>query len=226
MIIETLYIKILSNPRTKPINAPRFIIMLNSFFITLITSASSSSELIPLIFSSTIEPIISDFNDKISSTDDADDEDVDFSVTVEDFKSLEEKVEFFIKTHLDNSLVNNIFNLIKPTSEDITTFRNETLSSASSADEYNSVFPTDCDIISFVRKTIGINVAAKQQFINAQKSKGLNEMQCQYVDMLLDYVAQNGSFSKADLLKEELNFNGMFNNVQIVALIEDIEAVL
>ncbi|MGB4091503.1 MAG: DEAD/DEAH box helicase family protein [Ruminococcus flavefaciens] len=173
-----------------------------------------------------IEPIISDFNDKISSTDDADDEDVDFSVTVEDFKSLEEKVEFFIKTHLDNSLVNNIFNLIKPTSEDITTFRNETLSSASSADEYKSVFPTDCDIISFVRKTIGINVAAKQQFINAQKSKGLNEMQCQYVDMLLDYVAQNGSFSKADLLKEELNFNGMFNNVQIVALIEDIEAVL
>lgn len=80
--------------------------------------------------------------------------------------------------------------------------------------------------ISFVRKTIGINIAAKQEFVNTQKDKGFNDMQCQYVDMLLDYIAQNGIFSRADLLKEELNFNDMFNNVEIMALIEDIEAIL
>jgi type I restriction enzyme R subunit len=40
------------------------------------------------------EPIISDFNDEISSFEDAIEEQLDFSLTVDDFKTLEEKVLF------------------------------------------------------------------------------------------------------------------------------------
>jgi hypothetical protein len=44
-----------------------------------------------------LDPIISDFDDAIASFEDADEEEVDFRITIDDFKTLEEKVLFFIQ---------------------------------------------------------------------------------------------------------------------------------
>lgn len=40
---------------------------------------------------------------------------------------------------------------------------------------------------------------------------------------LLIFISQNGKFVKQDLLREELNFNGIFNSIEIGKLISDIE---
>lgn len=48
-------------------------------------------------------------------------------------------------------------------------------------------------------------------------------MQIAYLRELLLFISQNGYFDKADLLREELNFNGIFNSIEIGKLIKDIE---
>lgn len=37
------------------------------------------------------------------------------------------------------------------------------------------------------------------------------------------FISQNGHFNKADLLREELNFYGIFNSTEVGKLINDIE---
>ena len=49
-----------------------------------------------------LDPIISDFDDAIASFEDADEEEVDFRITIDDFKTLEEKVLFFIQENQIN----------------------------------------------------------------------------------------------------------------------------
>ena len=43
--------------------------------------------------------------------------------------------------------------------------------------------------------------------------KGFNDSQIEYLRQLLLFVSQNGSFNKRDLLREELNFNKIFNSI-------------
>ena len=64
------------------------------------------------------------------------------------------------------------------------------------------------------------------QFIAEQMDNGLNIDQLRFVRTLLVFISENGGFERADLLREELDFRGIFNNIEISKLIEDIEARL
>lgn len=127
--------------------------------------------------------IISDFDDNIDKTKDADDEDVDFTVTTDDFKTLKEKVVFYIKNHPENVLVHQIYNLNKTTPEAILTFKTEVKKIAKSEEEYNELFETDGDVVAFVRKSTGISSTAIALFIEKQVSKGFNERQEAYFEI-------------------------------------------
>ena len=183
-------------------------------------------DLIRYIEREILEPIISDFNDKISSTEDAEDEDVDFTVTVDDFKTLEEKALFYIKSHHDEPVIKQIQNLIKPTAEAIARFKAEMSAIAKSVEEYNALFGTDEETVTFIRKNIEINPDSLDRFLNEQMTKGLNDMQLAYVKELITFIFQNGRFERTDLLREELNFGGLFDSIQIGRLIADIESVV
>lgn len=169
------------------------------------------------------KPIISDFDDKISSFEDADEEEVDFSVTIDDFKSLEEKIIFLIQNNPSIPLVNKVQFLIKPSSNDIEDLKKQIIDVAKTAEEFNELFSSDEDIVTFVRKNIEINPNAIDDFIELQITKGLNEKQILYVKELLLFISQNGKFERTDLLREELNFNSIFNSIEINSLIKDIE---
>lgn len=171
-----------------------------------------------------IEPLISDFTDSISTTDDADDADVDFTITVEDFKTLDEKVVFYIRTHSDEKLVYQIQNLIKPTTDAVQDMKTKILSFSKDQSEYETLFPSDTALIVFVRKNIETNPDAVDAFIEIQKAKGFSDKQCKYVRELLTFISQNGSFQRSDLLREELNFGSLFDNITIQSLLADIEA--
>lgn len=179
-------------------------------------------ELIQYIDQSGVQPIISDFDDKISSFDDVDEEKVNFDISIDDFKSFEEKTISFIKNNPNISLINKLRIFIKPTNEDIENFKKKIIDLAKTVDEFNE-FIENNDIVSFVRKNIDISHTAINQFIELQIKKGLNESQIKYVKELLLFIFKNGKFKKTDLLREELNFNSIFNNEEISSLIKDIE---
>lgn len=183
-------------------------------------------DLIRYIEKDVLKPIITDFNDKISEIGDADDSDVDFSVTIDDFRTLEDKMLFYIKTHHDEPLIDQIRNLNKPTSEAIKRFQAEGKKVTSSVEEYNQLLGTEEQTISFVRKNIEISPEAVDKFIELQKAKGLDDSQIVFVKELLTYIFQNGTFDRRDLLKEELNFGSLFNSKEIANLITDIQEVI
>lgn len=168
-------------------------------------------------------PIVSDFDDEISSKNDADEEEVDFNITIDDFKTLSEKVLFYIHSNPELKLVKEVQNLIKPSIEAIKEFKSGVIKIAKSADEYNEVFNEDNDLIVFIRKNIEFSPLAVNAFLEIEKAKGYNDLQLKYMNELLLFISQNGYFDKHDLLREELNFNGIFNNIEIGQLIKDLE---
>lgn len=180
-------------------------------------------ELMRYIERAIIDPIISDFDDWIDKSNDADDEPVDFSGSVDDFKSLKEKVEDYIKSHDDNRLISQIENFEKVTSNTITEFKEEIGKMVKDEDEYNNLFGTDKDIVVFIRKRTGINPKAIELFVEYHAKKGYNKRQQGYIRELLKFISQNGSFERNDLLREELYFGDLFDSVTINSLIEDIE---
>ena len=180
-------------------------------------------ELMRYIDPNSFKPIISDFDDEINSFEDAVEDEVDFHVTVDDFKTLDEKTLFLIQTNPNIKLVYQVQNLIKPTEEAIKEFKSEIIKLAKTADEYNQLFKEDSDLVVFVRKNLEMNPIAVEDFVQCEKNKGFDETQIKYLKELLIFISQNGKFERKDLLREELNFNGIFNNIQINKLISDIE---
>ncbi|HBN00274.1 MAG TPA: hypothetical protein DD384_03455 [Firmicutes bacterium] len=180
-------------------------------------------ELMRYIDPNSFQPIISDFDDEINSFEDAVEDKVDFHVTVDDFKTLDEKTLFLIQTNPNITLVYQVQNLIKPTEEATKEFKSEIIKLAKTADEYNQLFKEDSDLVVFVRKNLEMNPIAVEDFVQCERSEGFNEVQIKYLKELLIFISQNGKFERKDLLREELNFNGIFNNIQINKLISDIE---
>lgn len=180
-------------------------------------------ELMRYIDPKDFKPIISDFDDEISSFNDAVEDEVNFHITVDDFKSLEEKVLFYIQTNPNTELVYQIQNIIKPSATSLAEFKNEIIKIAKTAEEYNDLFKEDYDLVVFIRKNLELNPVAVESFADEEKAAGFNDMQVTYLKELLLFISQNGYFDKADLLREELNFNGIFNSIEIGKLIKDIE---
>jgi type I restriction enzyme R subunit len=172
---------------------------------------------------SAFEPIVTDFRDKIGSSSDADETEVNFHITIDDFKTLSEKALFYIQSNTQEPLVKDIQNLNKPSAESIKKFKDEIIKIAKSADEYNSTFKDDESLVVFVRKNLEMNPLAVDGFLKHLCSIGFNEKQVNYAKELLIFISQNGEFKKEDLLREELNFNGIFNSLEIGALIGEIE---
>jgi type I restriction enzyme R subunit len=170
-----------------------------------------------------LKSIISDFDDEISSDVDAVEDEIDFSINVDDFKTLDEKVLFYIRNNLYIELIKQVRNIIKPTDEAIKQFKTEVINLATSAEEYNNHFKQDIDLIIFIRKNLEFNPEAVESFINEESLKGYNEIQLTYLKELLLFISQNGKFEINDLLREELDFKGIFNSEEINRLIEDIE---
>ncbi len=174
-----------------------------------------------------LAPIITDFDDNISSKNDADDE-KPFSGTIkiDEFKSLSEKVQGFIALHPNHPLVLEIKSLTKPGKSSLADFRKEISELAKSHEEYNELFKNDKDIINFVRKNVGIDSIAIDKFVGKQLDAGFNLQQLAYVKALIIFISENGRFEKDDLLREELDFRKIFNNIEISKLIDDVMAVI
>ena len=183
-------------------------------------------ELMKYIDKRDFKPIISDFNDEISTFTDAVEEPVDFAVTIDDFKTLDEKVRFFIHSDVNIELVKDVQNLIKPSPKAVSDFKAEVIKIAKTAEEYNELFKEDEDLVTFVRKNVELLPSAVESFLDKEKEKGFNDNQLKYIKELLLFVSQNGDFNKQYLLRPELFFGNLFNSSEINNLIADIEKII
>jgi len=171
-------------------------------------------------------PIISDFDDKIVGSGFAIEDDVNLEVSVDDFKTLEEKTIFYIQSNPSDLLVHQIQNLIKPTEKAIRTCESEIIKFVKEVDDYTRVFEDDEALVRFVRQNIEFNPDAINEFLDKQKVKGFNEMQLAYAKGLIEFISQNGYFSRQFIISvEELQTGDLFTNVEILSLLEDIEKV-
>ena len=174
-----------------------------------------------------LEPIVSDFSDSISSTGDAENEHpFAGGINLDDFKTLAEKAQNYLVLHSDMKFIQDIKDFKKPSKSSFQEIKKAFIDLAKSADEFNDLFEKDKDITAFVRKNVGIDNIAIDRFIASQMEQGLNDDQLRFVRTLLVFISENGGFERADLLREELDFRGIFNNIEISKLIDDIEARL
>lgn len=180
-------------------------------------------ELMRYIEKEIIEPIVSDFNDRIDKLNDAVDYDVDFSVSIDDFKTFKEKVEFYIEEHPSDLLINQVALFNKVTTEAVEAFKCEIKKLAKTDDEYTDLFGCDENIPVFVRRKCGIKEDAIKAFVEFESSKGYSLRQLSYIEELLKYISQNGTFDRKDLLREELYFDELFNSSEINMVLTDIE---
>lgn len=181
-------------------------------------------ELIRFIEAKKFAEIVTDFDDKISVKEDAVDVgDGPIEITIDDFKSFEEKVMFYIHNNLDKTLIKQIQSLIKPTYSAIRELEAELVKIAKDSDEYTSLFKDDDALVSFIRRNLEFNPIEVEKFLEYEKSKGLNDKQLAYTKELLLFISQNGNFDRYYLTRPELSFGNLFNSIQINNLLKDIE---
>ena len=179
-------------------------------------------ELIKYIDRVYFKPIITDFDDEITGTGDAVEDPVDFTVSIDDFKTLEEKIIFLIQNN-KFQLIEDVRNIVKPTNEAVEELKKEIIKISASADEYNELFKDDEDIVTFVRKNLEFYPSAVNSFLDEERTNGFNDEQLNFLKELLLFISQNGNFDRHYLLRPELNFKGIFNSIEIGILLQDIE---
>lgn len=92
-----------------------------------------------------------------------------FSTTVDDFKSYDEKLKFYINTHVNDLLVNRIRSLLPYTEDNIIEFKDEIIKFVKSQEEYDAVISSDEELVCFIRKNIEFIPEEAEKFISLQK---------------------------------------------------------
>lgn len=171
-------------------------------------------------------PIISDFDDQISSYNDAIEEDIDFHISIDDFKTFEDKIKFYIQENPNNNLVYSIANLKKPNEEYIKEFKFKAGEIAKTPEELYDLFPDDESIVKFIRSNIEFNPNSVNEFIEKFDEKGFNNIQLAYIKEVLLFISENGEFNLKDLLKPELSFKEIMNSEEIKLLLDELKQVI
>lgn len=190
-------------------------------------------ELMRYIDKEIIEPIITDFDDTISSTKEY--EDISSSIkhnnarntiSILDFKPLKEKVIEYITLSSNDRLIYSICHLIKPDSDMVNSFKNTILQTTNTEECWEDSFYSEEDTITFVRKNVVVNENSLNDFVKKQQDKDFNEEQINYVKDLITFIFKNGCFTRHDMLDEGLNYwRDIFNSEEINSLINDIEEI-
>lgn len=194
-------------------------------------------ELMRYIEKEITEPIITDFDDKISSVAECVDigefnkhteggEKSQEPLTILDFKSLKEQVIDYIALNSNDRLVYSISHLIKPDNSMVNGFKEVIMRSAKGSEKWEDLFSSEEDVIVFVRKNITMDNDSINSFIQKQKDKGFDEEQIRYVNELLTFIQKNGYFSRDDLVQDDEYLGDLFNSEEIISLLEDIEETI
>lgn len=150
---------------------------------------------------------------------------------VNDLRSYKEKVENYIRTHLDNTAVYKLHHNRPLTKKDVEMLEEVLWEKLGSKDQYEKSYG-EKSVTLLVRELIGLDKgAAKAVFSDFLSTENLNSQQSEFIKLIIDYVVQNGYLEKAQLLEDPFKRIGTIVNLfgdnqgQVDSLIQSIDLI-
>jgi len=133
-----------------------------------------------------------DFSDEINII-----EDGTHLNTSEEFNDYKEKVNFYLRNHIDNPIIQKIRNNEKISPSEISELEGILFNDLnSSKEEYNTNYKNE-SLILLIRKTVGLSEEAiDNEFAKFSNQYELNSEQTRFVDLIKKYIMKNGVMDK------------------------------
>lgn len=152
---------------------------------------------------------------------------------VNDLRSYNEKVEHYLKTHLDEESISKLYHNKKLTSDDMLALEKLLWEKLGSKADYQNHYENKA-ILRLVREIIGLDrESANRIFSKFLSDENLNARQISFVKLIVDYIVENGFLEMKVLTQEPFKSHGsvqllfqhqlpvLRNIVQTIELIND-----
>ena len=127
---------------------------------------------------------------------------------VNDLRSYNEKVEHYLKTHLDDEAISKLYHNEKLTSQDLLALETLLWEKLGSKSDYQQHYENKA-IPRLVREIIGLDrEAANQVFSKFLSDESLNAKQISFVKLIVDYIVENGCLETKVLTQEPFKSYG------------------
>ncbi len=170
--------------------------------------------------------VYTDFNDYINIV-----EKDDRKIEQKELSDYKKKVNFYLKNHVDNEIINKIRNNEKISQEEINKLQDILFNDLNSnKEEYNMNYNNE-SLVLLVRKTVGLS----KETIDKEFSKYINENelnveQTRFINLIKNYIMKNGVIDKKILNEDPFTnygsilqlFDGQINLIKILIAIIDL----
>lgn len=184
-------------------------------------------DLIQFIEKDTKKIYYTNFEDEIISVR----EDNEPLLKVNDLRSYKEKVEFYIKSHADNTAVFKLYYNRELTAKDIAGLEKILWEELGSKEQYVKDFG-DKPVPRLVREIMGVDQqVVNEVFSHFLSNQNLNAEQLQFVKLIVEYVVKNGYLEKPVLMQDPFKTAGSITQLfgddrsQMTMLIQKIDEI-
>lgn len=152
-------------------------------------------------------------------------------VITDELSDYKKKVNFYLKNHIDNPIIEKIRNNESISSDDLLESQKILFDDLkSNEEEFNSNFNNE-SLILLVRKTVGLDREALDRlFAKYNIENNLSVEQMRFVNLLKNYIIRNGVIDKSILQEAQFTnygslsdlFSGNMNIIQLIVMIIDL----
>lgn len=170
--------------------------------------------------------VYTDFNDNINIV-----EHDDRKVEQHELSDYKKKINFYLKNHMDNEIINKIRNNERISTEEINKLQKILFTNLNSNETEYKINYSDESLVLLVRKTVGLSKEAiDREFSKFENDNELNVEQTRFINLIKNYIMKNGVIDKRILNEDPFTnygsilqlFNGQINIIQIIISIIDL----
>ena len=183
----------------------------------------NNNELIKYLPKTTKKAIYTDFSDDINIV-----EHDDRRIEQEEFTDYKKKMNFYLRNHLDNEIINKIRNNEVISPEEINQLQQVLFNDLNSnVNEFNLNYNNE-SLVLLVRKTVGLSKeAVDREFAKYINENELNVKQTRFINLIKAYIIKNGVIDKRILNEDPFTsygsilqiFDGQINLFKIIIMI-------
>lgn len=187
---------------------------------------TSLRELIKYLPKSIKKAVYTDFSDDINIV-----EHDDRRIEQEDLTDYKKKMNFYLRNHIDNEIINKIRNNEKISPEEINKLQDILFNDLNSnQNEYNLNYNNE-SLVLLVRKTVGLSKEAiDNEFAKYINENELNVEQTRFINLIKTYIMKNGVIDKRILNEDPFTsygnilqlFDGQINIINVIIMIIDL----
>ena len=187
---------------------------------------NSLRELIKYLPKNIKKAVYTDFSDDINIV-----EHDDRRIEQEKLTDYKKKMNFYLRNHMDNEIINKIRNNEKISPEEINKLQDILFNDLNSnQNEYNLNYNNE-SLVLLVRKTVGLSKEAiDNEFAKYINENELNVEQTRFINLIKTYIMKNGVIDKRILNEDPFTcygsilqlFDGQINIINIIIMIIDL----